>query len=144
MLRKTLDDYAQGEPGASGRAYAACDDASDSTPSASAVAGPRLLGVSARDFRAFCLYRNLGVGRSLQKAWRAYCIAQRQVGGKLRGRPRRGGDALTNCPGAWTALSSKYHWVQRAEAYDRQLDKQSDAASIGLCVLEAKRRVQTQ
>ena len=84
-------------------------------------------GESAREFRAYCFYRNLTDGRSLQKAWRENCKSQRGGGGK-RGRPRRGGDVVTKCPGAWTALSRRYEWLKRAAAYDRLRDQEWRAA----------------
>ena len=84
-------------------------------------------GESAREFRAYCFYRNLTDGRSLQKAWGENCKSQRGGGGK-RGRPRRGGDVVTKCPGAWTALSRRYEWLKRAAAYDRLRDQEWRAA----------------
>jgi hypothetical protein len=84
-------------------------------------------GESAREFRAYCFYRNLTEGRSLQKAWRENCKSQRGGGGK-RGRPRHGGDVVTKCPGAWTALSRRYEWLKRADAYDRLRDQECRAA----------------
>jgi hypothetical protein len=97
-------------------------------PGASAWSAPRLPGESARDHRAFCIYRDLGPRRSLQKAWREYCTSVRPVRSKLRGRPRRSSDVITKCPGAWTSLCAKYHWVQRAEAYDLACDERWLAA----------------
>jgi hypothetical protein len=94
-------------------------------------------GESAREFRAYCFYRNLGVYRSLQKAWREYCQSEPRVAGKLRGRPRRGGDVVTKCPGAWTALSRRYDWAKRTHQYDRLRNQEWDAARQRFLELQA-------
>jgi hypothetical protein len=99
----------------------------------------RLPGESARAFGAYCLYRDLGPQRSLQQAWRQHCRAERS-GGQLGGRPRRSGEEPTACPGAWTAFSSRYHWVQRATAYDEARDTELQAIYEGLIRRRAARQ----
>ena len=110
---------------------------SHTPPAPSNLPAHRLSGESARDFYAFCIYRDLGPRRSLQKAWRAYC-QQPKHGVSLRGRPRRNIAVPTKCPGAWTALSSKYQWVQRAAAYDDRCDDAQLAAKVRLIRLGAR------
>jgi hypothetical protein len=85
---------------------------------AQALPWQRLPGERARDYYTFCIYRNLGVDRSLQQAWRAYCSSEQYGRRKLCGRPHVNG-AVTKCPGAWTDLSRRYDWACRARAYDK-------------------------
>jgi hypothetical protein len=66
----------------------------------------RLPGESAKAYRAFGYYREQGPERSLRSAWRKYCTDS--------------GRAETPCPGRWNSWSSKFHWVERAEAHDRE------------------------
>jgi hypothetical protein len=69
---------------------------------------------STQAYAAFCLYRDLGLERSLNAAYRS---TQRQ-------RPNRPAPAA---PGAWTEWSGKYAWVERAAAYDAYLEEQRRA-----------------
>ena len=101
----------------------ACAAAAESHRSADLALGwQRLPGESAGDFRAFTYYRNLGEERTLQKAWEEFSRWERRVQSRQR----------TKCPGAWTALSSKYRWVDRAAAYDKHMIKTSNSALVGL------------
>ena len=59
---------------------------------------------SSKAYAAFCIYRDLGVERSLEK------VAQN------RGKP--GSKSWLN---TW---STKYHWVERAQAYDDYLEQE--------------------
>lgn len=59
---------------------------------------------SSKAYAAFCIYRDLGVERSLEK------VAQN------RGKP--GSKSWLN---TW---STKYHWVERARAYDDYLEQE--------------------
>lgn len=63
----------------------------------------RLPEESSKQFEAFCIYRDLGPGRSIQK------VAQNRSGS--------GGVSKLK---EW---SSKYDWVERAEGYDQYLEK---------------------
>jgi hypothetical protein len=74
----------------------------------------RLPDESARAYRAYCYYRDLGPSRSLDKAWERY--RSRSDRGKNRKSARR--------PGHWGVWSHKFSWVSRAEAYDDQIDEQ--------------------
>jgi hypothetical protein len=78
--------------------------------------GPeRLPQESQRAYRAFCVYRELGPGRSLDQAWGRFRAASDPT--KDRGLARR--------PGHWAAWSQKYQWVERAEAYDDLIEEET-------------------
>lgn len=77
----------------------------------------RVPAESARAFRASCLYLSLGPGRSLDRAWRLSCAGS---GGKNLASTRR--------PGQWSRWSAKYHWVDRAAAYDQLTEKERRSA----------------
>lgn len=64
---------------------------------------------SAEAYTRFLLYRNLGPGRSLRKAHRAY---QRTRD------PGAGGNEPLHLPGHWTAESAEHRWVERAALWD--------------------------
>ncbi len=64
----------------------------------------RLPNESSKAYQAFCIYRDLGVERSLEK------VAQN------RGKP--GSKSWLN---TW---STKYHWVERAQAYDDYMEQE--------------------
>lgn len=67
---------------------------------------------SAGAFHAFTLYRNLGEARSLSR------VASDLIeGGRRSGNP----GTVRKHLGEW---SSRYRWVERAQAYDRELDRQ--------------------
>lgn len=61
-------------------------------------------------FAAFCIYRDMGAGRSLAGAWQK----QRKDGGKTA-------EKTTNPPRYWEQWSSLYSWSARAVAYDEHL-----------------------
>lgn len=64
-------------------------------------------GETHKAWLAFCLYRDMGDRRSLDKAWQ-------QVTGK-EGRHAR----------HWATWSVKNHWVRRCEAYDNAVVKRA-------------------
>ena len=68
-------------------------------------------GESSRAFGAFCVYRDLGVSRSLRAAAAAYY--------------QRVSASLERQIDKW---SSKFRWVERAGAWDRHLDSQARRA----------------
>ncbi len=70
----------------------------------------RLPSESARAYRAFCFYRDLGPNRSLDRAWKHFHAEQ----GKDSTSARR--------PGYWTDWSTKNNWVERAQAHDDAMD----------------------
>jgi hypothetical protein len=78
---------------------------------------------SARAYRAFCIYRDLGASRSLDRAWQSYSSSDQ------RRSARR--------PGCWGAWCQKYEWVERAEAHDDAIDEERRSAG-------AERRRQLQ
>lgn len=64
----------------------------------------RLPGESSKAYEAFCIYRDLGVDRSIEKTAKS----------RLK-------------PGSYSWLrnwSSKYNWVERARAYDDYLERE--------------------
>jgi len=65
-------------------------------------------GETHKAWLAFCVYRDMGNGRSLDKAWR-------QVTGKENGRHAR----------HWATWSVKNHWVSRCRAYDNAVMKRA-------------------
>lgn len=70
-------------------------------------------GESARAYVAFCAYRDLGPSRSLSAAY-----------GQHKGIEK----AAVTVPGAWTRWSVKFRWVERAEAWDADVEKKQQAA----------------
>lgn len=61
-------------------------------------------GETPKSFAAFCVYRDMGKGRSLDSAWRV-----------------QGGGRTGTAPSYYTEWSAKYAWVGRATAYDAHL-----------------------
>jgi hypothetical protein len=76
----------------------------------SALDRKRLPGESYEAYRAFCIYRDLGPGRSLNKAWRH----ERAERGK--------GCPQARCPGRWRLWAREWRWVERTASI---LDKNS-------------------
>jgi hypothetical protein len=81
--------------------------------------GPkRLPGESARAFRAFRVYLNLGPNRSLDGAWRFF-------------RAALDGNASARRPGQWVRWCVKHQRVDRAAGYDaftKEKKRSADAA----------------
>lgn len=69
----------------------------------------RLPGESARAYRAFCVYRDLGPKRSVLKAIQA------------------AGENVDSV-GRWETWCTQFRWVERAAAYDEWLDRQQREA----------------
>lgn len=81
--------------------------------------GPeRLPQESPRAYRAFCIYRDMGPDRRLDQAWKRFRAASDPT--KDRGSARR--------PGNWADWSQKYHWVERAKAYDDFIEEENRIA----------------
>ena len=76
----------------------------------------RQAGESGRAYAGFCAYRDLGSGRSLDKVGR-------QRSGDRTGRKR-------GSTGQLRRWSSRWHWVQRALAWDAELDKKRREAQV--------------
>ena len=80
---------------------------------------------SPQAFRAFVFYRDLGLERSLNKAYRA------SIGDET-------GEKAAN--GTWDRWSSEYDWVERSRAYDSHVDAlRRNARERKLAELEARR-----
>src|SRR5690349_9354557 len=77
----------------------------------------RQWGESSRAYAAFCIYRDLGRKRSLDKAFQSYC-AEQQKPLTADGR----------APGQWALWSAKNSWPARAAAYDDHLDRENREA----------------
>jgi hypothetical protein len=85
---------------------------------------------SDRAYMNFCYYRDMGPGRSIQKAWER---ARREQGKSPIGVPN----------GRWTAWTQQHDWKERALAYDasmetalkeaevRQMERRGITASLG-------------
>jgi hypothetical protein len=90
----------------------------------SALGRKRLPGESYEAYRAFCIYRDQGPGRSLNKAWRQ----ERAERGK--------GCPQARCPGRWRLWAREWKWVERAVSYDAV---QNRAGLEHHCALEERR-----
>lgn len=67
----------------------------------------RQAGESTKSFSGFVAYRDLGVQRSLEMAWKQYSKGDKRV------------------PGYFKQWSSDYNWVSRAAVYDDYVDAQA-------------------
>ena len=71
---------------------------------------------SARAYGAFSIYRDLREDRSQDRAWAVHCL-------------QRGKDSKSvRRPGLWSKWAHTYDWDDRAEAYDRWIDKEAREA----------------
>ena len=61
-------------------------------------------GETPKAFAAFCVYRDMGPKRSLEKAWR-----------------EQNGNKTGAMPGFWRDWSAKYNWGRRVDLYDEHL-----------------------
>ena len=68
--------------------------------------GQKLPSEPERAYQAFCIYRDLGPGRSILKAYRAHA-----------------GEEKTATTGMWVAWSRNYNWLQRATEWDAEKDR---------------------
>src|ERR1700722_15966713 len=82
--------------------------------------GGRLPDESARAYRAFCEYCDLGPNRSLDRAWESFCAQSNP--GRVRQSARR--------PGHWAGWSQEFQWVKRAQTHDDQIDEARREANI--------------
>ena len=76
----------------------------------------RLPEESAKAYRAFSFYRDMGAERSIDKACNLFYADQ----GKKRGSARR--------TGQWAKWAQQHHWVDRAEIYDDLMEKEKREA----------------
>lgn len=72
-------------------------------------------GESAKAYEAFSVYRDMGIGRSLESAWRNSNLTEESKSGE-----HKGGRTV---PGYWKNWSTKYKWRSRCQAYD---DRQAE------------------
>lgn len=102
--------------------------------STDAIQFERFAGESARQFHAFCHYRDLApTMRSLDRAWREHhekCLHQLQPVTRRR-------------PPSWGNASARWGWVERASAYDRFTNRQKRAALEAEQIECAKRHART-
>jgi hypothetical protein len=78
--------------------------------------GPeRLQGESSRAYAAYCAYRDIGPGRSLDRAWKQSAKQE---------------SASARRPGHWSAWSAKFDWSERAEAYDDSIEEDKRSADV--------------
>ena len=78
----------------------------------------RLSNEPSKAYLDFCIYRDLGRGRSLDRACKLSYAEQ----GKDHGSARR--------TGQWADWSQKFNWVARAEAYDDWIDEEKRSAHV--------------
>jgi hypothetical protein len=72
-------------------------------------------GESTKAYRAFCIFRDLGPARTLVEAARRYGVEQVEAGKRnARGSQR----ANRHSPGYIQRWYTRYHWRERAEAWD--------------------------
>lgn len=79
-------------------------------------------GETKQSYRAFSIYRDMGVGRSLDKAYVLFLSEQRHDSTKTA--PKK---AATEAPRHWSDWSSKFGWVERASAFDAHMDAELQA-----------------
>lgn len=72
-------------------------------------------GESSRWYQRFCAYRLLGPGRSVLE-----CVRQEKA--------TKGNERQQFTPGSWSRASEAWQWKTRAEAWDRHVVEQADAA----------------
>lgn len=71
-------------------------------------------GETGKAFAAFCVYRDMGTERSIEKAYR-----------------RGNGRETASVPGYFAGWSARHDWVARAEAYDAFLGSVAVASVVG-------------
>lgn len=82
---------------------------------------------TAKNFAAFCGYRNLGPDRSLLKAYEIYKDIQ------------PGQRSSKNIPPYFAQMSAKFKWVERAKAWDANLEAIKAEEIETAAALEARR-----
>lgn len=70
-------------------------------------------GESAEAYSRFLIYRNLGVGRSIQAAYAAYLTTFSNAATAVSNGVKR-----RRAPGHWAADSARWRWVDRSSAWD--------------------------
>lgn len=97
-------------------------------PSENVADWERLDGESAKAYAAFCVYRDLGPGRSLAIAYGCWRRANGVAGSAVK------------AAGFWQQWSSAFGWVARAAAYDAHLDAEKRALRARLMLQLEQRR----
>lgn len=88
----------------------------------------RMFGESAQAFAAFCVYRDMGLGRSLQKTQTEIDKRAREArvaDGKEPGEKRK--KAHSTVMGGW---STRFAWVSRSAAWDDEVDRVKRMAAL--------------
>jgi predicted nucleic acid-binding protein len=81
----------------------------------------RRKGEPPQAFHAFVHYRDLGLERSLDKAWRVHQgICRKALAGSKA--------ATSEAPGSWGRWCRQYGWRSRCEAFDEHMDRQAAKA----------------
>ena len=93
---------------------------------------------------AFCICRDLGRGGVCRRLGDSIAALSRHPVACFAAGPRRNGRRPTKCPRAWTALSSRYHWVQRAVAYDDARSTELEVIHWELFLRRAERRAELE
>lgn len=78
-------------------------------------------GETSRAFAAFVIYRDMGIGRSLDAAYKE--SVERGAKGCREG-------AIIRLPGRWKKWCGDHRWVERVQAYDAYLDRARSEAAI--------------
>lgn len=86
-------------------------------------------GETAKAYHAYTLYRDLGITRSLDKAYSEY-LERRQNSGQTA--------APIRAPRHWQEWSSLNDWTRRAEAYDADLEQKHRKAAEANHIEELK------
>ena len=98
----------------------------------------QLEGESNASYTRFLIYKNLGMARSLEKAYSFYLINNQKAtkGNKRQQLLEVLLEQERPVPGSWTNESSAYCWKKRAEAFDiselRKTEKQTFSKQVGI------------
>ena len=86
---------------------------------------------TSKAYAAYCFYRNLGVSRSLAKAYKAYLISQNKAIKSLA------------IPLSWKEWSKEWDWPQRNRDYDGYMEAKERKIFEAEKIKDKKVRIQT-